>query len=157
MCLFAGRTDERDVMSRLDLPLVVFHRRFLEGFIATAMVLGGMFLLLPGTTFWSPTFGYVSRIPEEVWGKAFLVIGVTHMALLWIGKRRTWTAMARTWLLAVSLMLYVMMSILIALENPLSWHMYTTFTFQVVLSFVCLARARYEQRHAEAAEDAGMA
>ncbi len=65
--------------------------------------------------------------------------------------------MARTWLLAASLLVYVAMSVMISLANPLSWHLYATFVFQVGLSFVCLARARYEQRHAEAAENAGLA
>lgn len=151
--LFAIRGGSRDIMQRLDLPLIVFHRRLLEWSVASWTALGGAILIAPGPSLLSPAYRQMHVIPEWAWGHVFLTLGCAHFGLLTMSYM--WAMRARVAVLSLTLTTYVAMASLIAAVNPGAWAFYTTLFFAFLTS-VCLARVRYDWQQCRSATDAGL-
>ena len=151
---FSMRSASRDVMQRLDLPLVVFGRYLLEWSVAGSAAIGGALLLVPGVALMSPAHVMAREyVPEGWWGHAFLWLGIFHSGLLFVDRR--WALVARQHVLAATTMTYAALAALIGAVAPLSWAFYSTGMF-VYLAAVCLVRVWYELRQRRALEDAGL-
>jgi hypothetical protein len=135
----------------IEAALEPFSRK-LQCLAASMAAFIGVMHLLPGSSFWSPTFALaVQWAPEWLWGLTFIVVAAAHGLALYVNgnwRKRPWfTPLVRLVAIVLHIMLYWTLALAAMSENPNSAHV----THIIALSFVplwCLSETWAEARAA---------
>lgn len=140
---------ETSILELLSHPQDVHHfdRRALEWWLASYTTFFGIMLALPSVSMGTAAFDIIiSWADEDEWGLFFGLVGIFHLAALWINGRRWWTPFVRTVACSITMAAFTMLAFAFGVKSLATTAVFT-YGAIATASLFCVYRAVKDAVH----------